>query len=175
MGPRTKAFEEAVAAHTGPPFAVAVSSGTAALHLACAALGLRPGDEVIVPAFTFLATANAPRYLGATPVLCDVVSPQAPNIDPRDVERKITAAHAAIIAVHMCGYPADLDALAGSSRAPGDRGRRPGLRRRQPRRRRPHLPVVLLQEAARGGGGRDGADPRRAHRRRACACCARTR
>ena len=77
MGPRTKAFEEAVARHTDIPHAVAVSSGTAALHLACAALDLGPGDEVIVPAFTFLASANAPRYRGAVPVLCDVVSPHA--------------------------------------------------------------------------------------------------
>jgi dTDP-4-amino-4,6-dideoxygalactose transaminase len=111
MGPRTKAFEEAVAAHTGLPHAVAVNSGTAALHLACAALNLGPGDEVIVPAFTFLATANAPRYRGATPVLCDVISPRNPNIDPADVERKLTPRTKAIIAVHMLGYPADLDAL----------------------------------------------------------------
>jgi dTDP-4-amino-4,6-dideoxygalactose transaminase len=111
MGPRTKAFEEAVARHTGMPHAVAVNSGTAALHLACAALDLGPGDEVIVPAFTFLATANAPRYRGATPVLCDVISPQQPNIDPEDVARKLTPRTRAIIAVHMLGYPADLAAL----------------------------------------------------------------
>jgi len=111
MGPRTKAFEEAVARHTDIPHAVAVSSGTAALHLACAALDLQPGDEVIVPAFTFLASANAPRYRGAVPVLCDVVSPHAPNIDPADVERKLTPRTKAIIAVHMLGYPADLSAL----------------------------------------------------------------
>src|SRR4051812_32922199 len=111
MGPRTKAFEEAVARHTGLPHAVAVNSGTAALHLACAALHLGPGDEVIVPAFTFLATANAPRYRGGTPVLCDVVSPHAPNLDPADVERRITKATKAVIAVHMCGYPADMAAL----------------------------------------------------------------
>ena len=111
MGPRTKAFEEAVAEFTGSPHAVAVSSGTAALHLACAALDLQPGDEVIVPAFTFLATANAPRYRGATPVLCDVVSPHAPSIDPEDVRRRITERTKAVIAVHMCGYPADMEAL----------------------------------------------------------------
>jgi dTDP-4-amino-4,6-dideoxygalactose transaminase len=111
MGPRTKAFEEAVARYTGLPHAVAVSSGTAALHLACAALDLGPGDEVIVPAFTFLASANAPRYRGATPVLCDVISPHAPNIDPEDVKRKLTPNTKAIIAVHMLGYPADVEAL----------------------------------------------------------------
>lgn len=107
MGPRTQAFEAAVAEWTGAEHAVAVSSGTAALHLACAALDIGPGDEVIVPALTFLATAHAPRYQGATPVLADVVSPEAPNLDPADVERRITPRTRAVIAVHMCGYAAD--------------------------------------------------------------------
>jgi dTDP-4-amino-4,6-dideoxygalactose transaminase len=111
MGPRTQAFEGAVAEWTGIEHAVAVSSGTAALHLACAALGLGPGDEVIVPALTFVATAHAPRYVGATPVLADVTSPLAPNLDPADVERRITEKTKAVIAVHMWGYPADLAAL----------------------------------------------------------------
>jgi dTDP-4-amino-4,6-dideoxygalactose transaminase len=111
MGPRTQAFEAAVAEWTGAEHAVAVSSGTAALHLTCAALGLGRGDEVIVPAFTFLATANAPRYVGAEPVLADVSSPGAPNLDPADVERRITKRTRAVIAVHMCGYPAELGAL----------------------------------------------------------------
>ncbi len=111
MGPRTKAFEEAVAEWTGMPHAVAVSSGTAALHLACAALRLGAGDEVIVPAFTFLASANACRYVGATPVLCDVVSPHAPSISVEDVRRRLTPRTRAVVAVHMCGYPADLAAL----------------------------------------------------------------
>jgi dTDP-4-amino-4,6-dideoxygalactose transaminase len=90
---------------------VAVSSGTAALHLACAALGLGPGDEVIVPALTFVATAHAPRYVGATPVLADVSSPIAPNLDPADVERRITPRTKAVVAVHMWGYAADLAGL----------------------------------------------------------------
>jgi dTDP-4-amino-4,6-dideoxygalactose transaminase len=111
MGPRTQAFEAAVADWTGAPYAVAVSSGTAALHLAFAALPLKPGDQVIVPAFTFLATAHAPRYVGATPVLADVVSPESPNLDAHDVERRITPRTKAVIAVHMCGYPADIPAL----------------------------------------------------------------
>jgi dTDP-4-amino-4,6-dideoxygalactose transaminase len=111
MGPRTQEFESAVAEWTGAEHAVAVSSGTAALHLACAALGLGAGDEVIVPAFTFLATANAPRYCGATPVLCDVVSPATPNIDPADVERRITSRTKAVVAVHMFGYAADVPAV----------------------------------------------------------------
>ena len=111
MGPRTQAFEAAVAEWTGAEHAVAVSSGTAALHLACAALELGPGDEVILPAFTFLATAHAPRYVGARPVLADVVSPEAPNLDVADVERRITERTKAVIAVHMCGYAADMTAL----------------------------------------------------------------
>jgi dTDP-4-amino-4,6-dideoxygalactose transaminase len=111
MGPRTAAFEAAVAEWTGSPFAVAVSSGTAALHLACAALGLGPGDEVIVPAFTFLATAHAPRYVEAVPVLADVVSCESPNLSVDDVAARITPRTRAVIAVHMCGYPADVPAL----------------------------------------------------------------
>jgi dTDP-4-amino-4,6-dideoxygalactose transaminase len=111
MGPRTQAFEAAVKEWTTAEHAVAVSSGTAALHLACAALELGPGDEVIVPAFTFLATAHAPRYVGATPVLADVVAPECPNLDPADVERRISPRTKAVIAVHMCGYAADTDAL----------------------------------------------------------------
>jgi dTDP-4-amino-4,6-dideoxygalactose transaminase len=111
MGPRTAAFEAAMAEFTGAEHAVALSSCTAALHLSCAALGLKPGDEVIVPAFTFLATAHAPRYVGATPVLADVTSAQAPTLDPADVERRITDRTRAVIAVHMCGYPADMAAL----------------------------------------------------------------
>ena len=112
MGPRTQAFEAAVAEWTGAEHAVAVSSGTAALHLACAAFNLGPGDEVIVPAFTFLATAHAPRYVGATPVLADVVSTTHPNLDPAEIERRLTPRTKAVIAVHMCGYAADMPALA---------------------------------------------------------------
>jgi dTDP-4-amino-4,6-dideoxygalactose transaminase len=111
MGPRTQAFEAAVAEWTGARHAVAVSSGTAALHLACAALRLGPGDEVIVPAFTFLATAHAPRYVGAQPVLADVVAPTAPGLDPAEVDRLVTPRTRAVVAVHMCGYPADMPAL----------------------------------------------------------------
>ena len=106
MGPRTGAFEQALAEFTGSPHAVTVSSGTAALHLSCLAAGLGPGDEVIVPSFTFVASASAIRYVGATPVLCDVVSPREFNIDPADVARRITSRTRAVIGVHFCGYPA---------------------------------------------------------------------
>ncbi len=111
MGPRTGAFEQALAEFTGSPYAVTVSSGTAALHLSCLAAGLGPGDEVIVPAFTFVASASAIRYVGATPVLCDVVSPREFNIDPADVARRITPRTRAVIGVHFCGYPAQAAAL----------------------------------------------------------------
>src|SRR5580700_6056540 len=111
MGPRTKAFEEALARYVGTPNAATVSSGTAALHLACLAAGLGPGDEVIVPAFTFVASASAPRYVGAEPILCDVRSAHDFNLDVEDVARRITPCTRAVIAVHFCGYPADVLAL----------------------------------------------------------------
>jgi dTDP-4-amino-4,6-dideoxygalactose transaminase len=106
MGPRIAAFEQALADYVGTEHAVTVSSGTAALHLACLAAGIGPGDEVIVPAFTFVASAAAVRYVGATPVLCDVVSPREFVLDPADVARRITPRTKAVIAVHFCGYPA---------------------------------------------------------------------
>jgi dTDP-4-amino-4,6-dideoxygalactose transaminase len=108
MGPRTQSFEEALAGFVGSPHAVTVSSGTAALHLAHLAAGIGPGDEVIVPAFTFVASASAARYVGATPVLCDVRSPQDFNIDLEDAAARITPRTRAIVAVHFCGYPADV-------------------------------------------------------------------
>jgi dTDP-4-amino-4,6-dideoxygalactose transaminase len=111
MGPRTKALEEALARYIGTPHAATVSSGTAALHLACQAAGLGPGDEVIVPAITFVASASACRYVGAEPVLCDVRGAHDFNIDIEDVARRITSRTRAVIAVHFCGYPADVLAL----------------------------------------------------------------
>ena len=111
MGPRTQRFEAALSEWTGTPHAVAVSSATAALHLACRALDLGPGDEVVVPALTFVATANAPRYTGARPVLCDVESPERPNLSAATVERCLSPHTRAVIAVHFYGYPADLGPL----------------------------------------------------------------
>jgi dTDP-4-amino-4,6-dideoxygalactose transaminase len=111
MGPRTAELERALAEGAGSAHAVAVSSGSAALHLACAALGLGPGDEVIVPAFTFVATAHAPRYSGAVPVLCDVQAADAPTLACAEVERRLTPRTRAVIAVHMCGYAADVGPL----------------------------------------------------------------
>lgn len=111
MGPRTQAFEEALAEYAGTEHAVAVSSGTAALHLTCLAAGIAPGDEVIAPGLTFVASASAAEFCGATPVLCDVVSPPDPNIDVADLAERLTERTKAVVAVHFCGYPADLEAL----------------------------------------------------------------
>jgi dTDP-4-amino-4,6-dideoxygalactose transaminase len=111
LGPRTQAFEAALARHVGVEQAIAVSSGTAALHLACRAAGLGPDDEVIVPALTFIASASAARYVGATPVFCDICGPHDFNLDIEDVARRITPRTRAVVAVHFCGYPADVLAL----------------------------------------------------------------
>ncbi|MDQ6750411.1 MAG: DegT/DnrJ/EryC1/StrS family aminotransferase [Actinomycetota bacterium] len=111
MGPRTADFEEAFAAYVGARHAVAVSSGTAALHLAVMASGLGPGDEMIVPGLTFVASASAARFLGAEPVLCEIVGPENLNLDPADVEARITPRTRAVMAVHFCGYPSDVITL----------------------------------------------------------------
>lgn len=111
MGPRTAAFEEAFAAQLGARHAVAVSSCTAALHLAYLGAGVGPGDEVIVPSFTFAATANAVLYCGATPVFAEIVSRERPYLDVEDVERRITPRTKAVCVVHYAGYPAAPDRL----------------------------------------------------------------
>ena len=111
QGPRTESFEREFAAHLDTRHVVALSSGTAALHLAYLAAGVGPGDEVIAPAITFVATANAVRYCGATPVLADVTGPLDLGIDPRDVDGRVTARTKAVCAVHYAGYPAAMDEL----------------------------------------------------------------
>lgn len=112
MGPRIRAFEEAFAQHLGVAHAVAVSSCTAALHLAYAAAGVGPGDEVIVPSYTFVATANAAVYCGAKPVFADIIDRSRPVIGPAEVEPLITPSTRAIVPVHFAGYAAPVDALA---------------------------------------------------------------
>jgi dTDP-4-amino-4,6-dideoxygalactose transaminase len=111
MGPRTVAFEEAFAAQLGARHAIAVSSCTAALHLAYLAAGVGPGDEVIVPSFTFAATANAVLYCGATPVFAEIDSRENPSLDPEDVARRITPRTKAVCVVHFAGYAAAADRL----------------------------------------------------------------
>jgi perosamine synthetase len=117
-GPRVPAFERLVAAAAGAAHAVAVSSGTAALHAAMAAAGVGPGDEVIVPALTFAATANAAVYQGAAPVFADV-RPDTLNADPASVAARLTPRTRAIVAVDYAGQPADLDQLAHLARDHG--------------------------------------------------------
>ncbi len=109
-GPRVSQFENAFAAHCGVGHAVAVNSGTAALHCAMRAIGVRTGDEVIVPALTFAASANAAVYEGATPVFADVEADTL-LIDPASVRAHITPRTKAIVAVDYAGQPADYDAL----------------------------------------------------------------
>jgi len=109
-GPKVDEFERALAAFTGAAHAVTIANGTAALHAAMAALGIGPGDEVIVPAITFVATANCVIYQGGTPVFADIESDTL-LIDPADVERKITPRTKAILAVDYGGQPCDYRAL----------------------------------------------------------------
>lgn len=111
MGPQVQAFEEAFAQMHGAAHAVAVSSGTAALHLALAAAGVGPGDEVIQPAINFVAAANMTRTLGAVPVFADITAVDRPLISPQAVQRALTPRTKALIAFHHGGYPADLAAL----------------------------------------------------------------
>lgn len=105
-GPRVGDFEQAFASAVGATHAVAVSSGTAGLHAAMHVLGVGPGDEVIVPAITFVATANAVRFCGATPVFADV-QPDTLLIDPDSVAQRITARTKVIVAVDYAGQPCD--------------------------------------------------------------------
>ena len=110
QGPQVAAFEKAVAGYVGAREAVAVSSCTTALHLSLLALGVKPGDEVIVPSLSFIATANAVLYCGATPVFADL-DLATYNLDPAKVERAITKRTKAIMPVDQIGLPADLGRL----------------------------------------------------------------
>ena len=107
-GPKVQEFEMLLAENTGANYAVAVSSGTAALHASMFALGIGPGDEVIVPAITFVATANAVLYLGARPVFVDV-NPNSLLIDVKKIEKKISANTKAIIVVDYAGHPCEYE------------------------------------------------------------------
>ena len=111
QGRRVEAFERAFAQHLGCEHAVAVSSCTAALHLAYVAAGVGPGDEVIVPAYTFAATANAVRYCGAVPVFADILGAEDLSLDPSDVANRITGRTKAVTVVHFGGYPGPVGAL----------------------------------------------------------------
>lgn len=118
QGPRVQEFEELVAVATGARYAVATSNCTTALHLALLAAGIGPGDEVICPSFSFIATANAIVYTGATPVFVDIDA-DTYNIDPGHIERALTAATRAIVPVDQIGLAADIPAV---MRIAGSRG-----------------------------------------------------
>lgn len=111
MGERTKTFERRFAEETGVPVALACNSATAALHMALAAVGVGPGDDVVVPSLTFVATANAVRYCGARPVFADVASMDDWNIGAASIERALTPATKAVVVVHYAGYACDMPAI----------------------------------------------------------------
>ena len=118
QGPFVKQFEERFAAFTGAPLAVATSTCTTALHIAIAALGLKPGDEVIVPAFTWVSTANVVEYMGATPIFCDIDLATF-NIDVAQIEDRITRRTVGIIPVHLFGLCADMEPILALARRHG--------------------------------------------------------
>ena len=110
-GPKTAEFESAFATALGVKHAIATSNCTAGLHLALKACGIGPGDEVLVPSYTFVATANAILYQGATPVFVDINSAHDLNLSVEDAARKISSRTAAIMPVHLAGYAADMEAI----------------------------------------------------------------
>jgi dTDP-4-amino-4,6-dideoxygalactose transaminase len=110
-GPVTERFEKAYSHYLGGGFAVAVSNGTAALHLALACMDLRQGDEVILPSLTFVATANAVLYVGGRPIFADIVSADDLNISPEEIEKKVSKRTKAILVMHYGGYPCDMESI----------------------------------------------------------------
>ncbi|MFN8700228.1 MAG: DegT/DnrJ/EryC1/StrS family aminotransferase [Flavobacteriales bacterium] len=110
QGPRVREFEERFAAYTGAAHAVALSNCTTALHLAMIVSGIGPGDEVICPSMSYIATANSIVYAGATPVFAEV-DPTTYNLDPADVARRITSRTKGILLVHQIGMPGDIEAF----------------------------------------------------------------
>jgi dTDP-4-amino-4,6-dideoxygalactose transaminase len=115
-GPVTERFEKAFCEYLGGGHAIAVSNGTAALHLALASLGVGKGDEVILPSLTFVATANAVLYVGARPVFADIVGPDDLNISPREIGKKITKNTKAILVMHYGGNPCDMQSILGMAK-----------------------------------------------------------
>ena len=118
IGPKMEEFERSIADLAGVPYGIAVSSGTAGLHLCLRALGIGEGDEVILPSFTFIAAGNAVLYERARPVFVDI-EPCTLNIDPEQLEQSITPKTRAIIVVHTFGHPADLDPIMAIARKHG--------------------------------------------------------
>jgi UDP-4-amino-4,6-dideoxy-N-acetyl-beta-L-altrosamine transaminase len=110
QGPKIREFEEALCKYTGAKYAVVVSSGTAALHIACLAAGIKQGDEVITSPITFVASANCVLYCGGKPVFADIQEDTI-NIDPQEIKKKISKRTRAIIPVHFAGHPCDLEEI----------------------------------------------------------------
>src|SRR3989339_394720 len=115
LGPKVKEFEKQFAKKIGTKYACAVSSGTAGLHLAMIAAGVKPGDEVITSSFSFVASANCILYVGAKPVFVDI-DPTTYNIDSTKIEARITKKTKAILVVHIFGQPANMTAIMKISR-----------------------------------------------------------
>ncbi len=111
MGPRVQAFEEAFADSCGAAHALAVSSGSAALHLALLAVGCGEGDEVVVPSLNFVAAENAIRHAGGIPVFCDIVGPDELTADPDDLEAAISVDAKAIVVMHYGGFACRMDRI----------------------------------------------------------------
>lgn len=110
-GPKCEELEKIFVNMLHVNYAVSVSNCTDALHLACLVCGFGPGDEILCPSLTFAASVNCIRYVGATPVFCDIKSQTHINIDPAEIEKKITDKTKGIIVVHMAGFPADMDTI----------------------------------------------------------------
>jgi dTDP-4-amino-4,6-dideoxygalactose transaminase len=110
-GPRVEEFETAFASYIGSRHAIAVSNGTAAIHLALLATGCGPGDEIVLPSLNFVAAANTVTHTGARPVLCDILGASDLNLDPKDVEDSIGDSTKAILVLHYGGYVCDIEAV----------------------------------------------------------------
>ena len=111
MGPRTAEFEKLFAELLNAAYTVALGNCTEALHMSMMLLGIRPGDEVICPSLTFVATVNAIRYVQAVPVFADIKSYEELTIDPVDIENKITGKTKAIVVMHYGGFACDMDKI----------------------------------------------------------------
>lgn len=111
MGPQSAEFEKEFATRSGAGYALSMSNCTVALHLGLLALGIKPGDEVLVPSLSFAATANCVRYVGAKPVFCDIEGLDKPHISLAELERKVNSRTKAIIPMHYAGFPCDMDTI----------------------------------------------------------------
>lgn len=110
-GPKNEELEQLFVRMWHVGYAVGMTNCTVALHTCCMVCGLGPGDEVLVPSLTFAASVNCIRYVGATPVFCDIIGPEHLNIDPEEIEKKISHKTKAIVVVHMAGFPARMDEI----------------------------------------------------------------